>query len=291
VNKENSQNTPNKDGDSGWSTNASGSVSTTPPVHPDLQLAKIESRASSGSRDTPRQADWAVVLDAATKRRTQILEPENLDNMWTKGRHYQKKLAKISRPPSEVGPTGKDLTANFKESIDTIDDKYMVNMMHASTISYPNNKEDMARSSIEVSEKEKIPMKGHIKRSTSSPDMNTAFNSKSGEGQMVLKNGPDSKGGNSVGGSHSEGSLHVPKIRCRVSLLYYFCCFWVFIIFIIVTTDLVCYQIMAHGTSRLHVRMIGKFHMLVNYLILNVNLIIWERSGLIKWQKEQILKT
>jgi sorting nexin-13 len=201
------------------STNASGSVYTTPPVRPDLQLVKIESRASSESQDTPRQADWAVVLDATTKRRTQVLEPENLDNMWTKGRHYQKKLAKISRPPSEVdpSPTGKDLTANFKESIATIDDKYMVNMMHVSAISSPNNKEDMTRSSIEVSEKKRVPMKGHIKRSTSSPDMDTASNSKSGEGLVVLKNGPDSKGGNNKNGSHSEESLHVPKIRCRVS--------------------------------------------------------------------------
>lgn len=42
----------------------------------------------------PRPADWALVLEAATKRRSQVLAPENLENMWTKGRNYKKKSAK-----------------------------------------------------------------------------------------------------------------------------------------------------------------------------------------------------
>ncbi|KAF3330544.1 Sorting nexin-16 [Carex littledalei] len=220
-NKQNSQNTTSKESDSDRSTSASVSVSTTPHTHPDLQLTKVKPRGTSDSRDTPRQADWAVVLDAATKRRKQVLEPENLDNMWTKGRHYQKKLAKKSTQPSEVGPTGKEFTANFKESIAGIDDKYMVNMMHASTIA-TNNTQDMTRSSIVVYEKKEGPTKGQIKRSTSSPDIDTVFNSKSGEGKVVHKGGPDDKGGHSgQGGSHSEGYLHVPKIRCRVVGAYF----------------------------------------------------------------------
>ncbi|XVF45206.1 hypothetical protein PTKIN_Ptkin02bG0186400 [Pterospermum kingtungense] len=39
----------------------------------------------------PRPADWARILQAATQRRTEILAPENLENMWTKGRNYKKK--------------------------------------------------------------------------------------------------------------------------------------------------------------------------------------------------------
>ncbi|KAL0386994.1 UNVERIFIED_CONTAM: hypothetical protein Sradi_2581200 [Sesamum radiatum] len=42
----------------------------------------------------PRPADWAKVFDAATQRRTEVLMPENLENMWTIGRHYKKKLQK-----------------------------------------------------------------------------------------------------------------------------------------------------------------------------------------------------
>ncbi|KAJ3703621.1 hypothetical protein LUZ61_007326 [Rhynchospora tenuis] len=221
-NKANSQNATNKENDSDQSTKASVSASTTPHTHTDLQLAKVEPRGSSDSQDIPRQADWAMVLDAATKRRTQVLEPENLDNMWTKGRHYQKKLAKKSTQPSEAGPTGKEITANFKASIASLDDKYMVNMMHASTAGSTNNMQDMARSSIEVYEKKEGLTKDQIKRSTSSPDMDLASNSKSGEGKIVLKGGLDDKAGHSGSvGSHSEGSLHVPKIRCRVIGAYF----------------------------------------------------------------------
>ncbi|XP_062092348.1 uncharacterized protein LOC133798155 [Humulus lupulus] len=39
----------------------------------------------------PRPADWARILEAATQRRTEVLAPENLENMWTKGRNYKKK--------------------------------------------------------------------------------------------------------------------------------------------------------------------------------------------------------
>ncbi|XVF67652.1 hypothetical protein PTKIN_Ptkin10aG0138600 [Pterospermum kingtungense] len=38
-----------------------------------------------------RPADWARILEAATQRRTEVLAPENLENMWTKGRNYKKK--------------------------------------------------------------------------------------------------------------------------------------------------------------------------------------------------------
>lgn len=42
----------------------------------------------------PRAADWARVLEAATQRRTEVLMPENLENMWSKGRNYKKREAK-----------------------------------------------------------------------------------------------------------------------------------------------------------------------------------------------------
>ncbi|CAL5377277.1 unnamed protein product [Camellia sinensis] len=43
-----------------------------------------------------RPADWARILEAATQRRTEVLTPENLENMWTKGRNYKKKIKKVS---------------------------------------------------------------------------------------------------------------------------------------------------------------------------------------------------
>ncbi|TQE01944.1 hypothetical protein C1H46_012442 [Malus baccata] len=54
----------------------------------------------------PRPADWARVLEAATQRRTEVLAPENLENMWTKGRNYKKKehkkrIRRVQEPISE----------------------------------------------------------------------------------------------------------------------------------------------------------------------------------------------
>ncbi|XP_071930858.1 uncharacterized protein [Coffea arabica] len=42
----------------------------------------------------PQPADWARKLEAATQRRTEVLMPENLENMWAIGRNYKKKLQK-----------------------------------------------------------------------------------------------------------------------------------------------------------------------------------------------------
>ncbi|KAK9071170.1 hypothetical protein SSX86_009738 [Deinandra increscens subsp. villosa] len=49
-------------------------------------------------------ADWARVLEAATQRRTEVLQPENLENMWTKGRNYKKKAEKNAQKNSTRGP-------------------------------------------------------------------------------------------------------------------------------------------------------------------------------------------
>ncbi|XP_050231901.1 uncharacterized protein LOC126680764 [Mercurialis annua] len=42
----------------------------------------------------PRHGDWARGIEAATQRRTEVLTPENLENLWTKGRNYKKKETK-----------------------------------------------------------------------------------------------------------------------------------------------------------------------------------------------------
>lgn len=44
----------------------------------------------------PRSAEWARVLEAATQRRTEVLMPENLENMWAIGRNYKKKVQKLA---------------------------------------------------------------------------------------------------------------------------------------------------------------------------------------------------
>lgn len=44
-----------------------------------------------------RAAEWAQMLEAVTQRRTEVLTPENLENMWTKGRNYKKKEQKHAK--------------------------------------------------------------------------------------------------------------------------------------------------------------------------------------------------
>lgn len=51
----------------------------------------------------PRSADWARVLDAAQQRRTQVLAPENLENLWTKGRNYHKKNYNLVKTSASSG--------------------------------------------------------------------------------------------------------------------------------------------------------------------------------------------
>ncbi|XWS39996.1 hypothetical protein CRYUN_Cryun18bG0102300 [Craigia yunnanensis] len=85
-----------------------GDDSTTCKISPlnsqgtDLALARIDDQKETYSDYNryedesmqPRPADWARILEAATQRRTEVLAPENLENMWTKGRNYKKKEKK-----------------------------------------------------------------------------------------------------------------------------------------------------------------------------------------------------
>ncbi|CAN6459994.1 unnamed protein product [Victoria cruziana] len=54
----------------------------------------------------PRTAEWARGLEAARERRTEVLAPENLENLWTKGRNYKTKIDAHDNPgPKEVKPS------------------------------------------------------------------------------------------------------------------------------------------------------------------------------------------
>ncbi|TKY59137.1 Sorting nexin-16 [Spatholobus suberectus] len=59
-----------------------------------------------------RPADWARMLDVATQRRTEILMPENLENMWTKGRNYKRKENKIIKAGFQDLPAKSPATDN-----------------------------------------------------------------------------------------------------------------------------------------------------------------------------------
>ncbi|RDX98964.1 Sorting nexin-16, partial [Mucuna pruriens] len=50
--------------------------------------------AGGGHDNHTASADWAQMLEAATQRRTEVLMPENLENMWARGRNYRQKQHK-----------------------------------------------------------------------------------------------------------------------------------------------------------------------------------------------------
>ncbi|XP_037497636.1 uncharacterized protein LOC105634251 isoform X2 [Jatropha curcas] len=60
----------------------------------DLRDVPLDCDSKQQDPINPRHADWARVLEAATQRRTEVLTPENLENMWTKGRNYKRKETK-----------------------------------------------------------------------------------------------------------------------------------------------------------------------------------------------------
>ncbi|KAJ6826694.1 uncharacterized protein M6B38_371730 [Iris pallida] len=55
--------------------------------HKDINNSRSAERNESGNPG----GEWAQMLDAISRRKTQVLAPENLENLWTKGRNYKKK--------------------------------------------------------------------------------------------------------------------------------------------------------------------------------------------------------
>ncbi|KAL9324825.1 hypothetical protein ACSQ67_005470 [Phaseolus vulgaris] len=59
------------------------------------------SGAGGGHDNHTGSADWAQMLEAATQRRTEVLTPENLENMWARGRNYRRKQHKSTKSGSQ----------------------------------------------------------------------------------------------------------------------------------------------------------------------------------------------
>ncbi|XP_008784120.2 uncharacterized protein LOC103703152 isoform X1 [Phoenix dactylifera] len=219
---------------------------------------------SSEHHIQPYAAEWAMILDAATKRRSQVLAPENLENMWTKGRNYKKKAATLMKAgtslesPSAVpgnvdstvhaGNTGKGLLTNMNESTISIDDKYMVHLMQGSNNNSrssvaPNHEQHVSQDLVSMQSKEgghfgdgsdenarKIfeSNKDQLKRSSSTPDIETTLMGRSGESETTgfkenysqnFSKHKQKQSSELV--SKNEGSFYAPKIRCRVVGAYF----------------------------------------------------------------------
>lgn len=206
----------------------------------------------------PKPADWARVLDAATQRRTQVLAPENLENLWTKGRNYKKKTAKLATALSAEGPlktsrvldnyvsggATKEMLNNVNIPTTSDQERHLV-QLHESVPD--TNTTDSATSSKLVSkslnevqsvgadfvgleEGGRRPSKDtryQLKRSSSTSDLksqksdNKKSTGRSGEAVFAAEHlKQDFKG--AVGSvSISERPLHLPKLKCRVVGAYF----------------------------------------------------------------------
>ncbi|VVA15233.1 PREDICTED: Phox-associated [Prunus dulcis] len=122
----------------------------------DMILSKVDNQREKSSDYNPFQedplqpqpADWARILEAVTQRRTEVLTPENLENMWTKGRNYKRKEHKKKiRATQEHTPVssgvdsavparklGNEMVADRHEISTGIEDKSIVKLTRETSL-------------------------------------------------------------------------------------------------------------------------------------------------------------
>ncbi|CAN4107625.1 unnamed protein product [Withania somnifera] len=192
----------------------------------------------------PRPADWARVLEAATQRRTEVLMPENLENMWTIGRNYKKKLQKNSASGGVQAPglkviassgkdVGKELRTQKSEVVMIMEDKphdpihphdQRSHSLHLS----PELKKDVDNASAIVAHEAKT----RLKRSISTSDLiiqqspEDLFMSKGGG--SIISEFYSAEYRNAVPSTMSASDMvirgeghHRPKLKCRVLGAYF----------------------------------------------------------------------
>ncbi|GMY05922.1 sorting nexin-16 [Fagus crenata] len=123
----------------------------------DVTLAKINNQRETAldyiTEEPIKYADWARMLDAVTQRRTEVLTPENLENLWTKGRNYKKKehkniKAALQEPITKGSGTknaipskdlGKETLANRPEISAGVDERVVKQLTQGLGIDIPSS--------------------------------------------------------------------------------------------------------------------------------------------------------
>ncbi|WCJ33796.1 Phox-associated domain Phox-like Sorting nexin C-terminal [Euphorbia peplus] len=209
-------------------------------------ISKIENqRETSSGSDANQQeaietrlADWARVLEAANQRRTEVLTPENLENMWTKGRNYKKKEAKklkvgVPQPIARGSATNNaDTSKYFGRVLSSVSDENT--WQHDGEFSFENKKAGIRldiTSHLAADENKSV-----LKRSSSTSDLKTMTlgeKTPTGNGRGTIISEFYGSDFGRLGEDHafkrdsdivlySEG-LHVPdpKLKCRVMGAYF----------------------------------------------------------------------
>ncbi|XP_057965277.1 LOW QUALITY PROTEIN: uncharacterized protein LOC131155848 [Malania oleifera] len=188
-----------------------------------------------------RSSDWARVLDAATQRRTEVLMPENLENLWSRGRNYKKKVHKSVKggvlPPvsrrsgiKSAVPTrnlGEEMLMNKPDSSRT-DNKAIVRLTQSSEDL--NNESPFEDTTTPAASEGKSKLKRSSSTSAlkAQPNMTMAFGGEGGGPIISEFYSPNFSINNEEAGVKNasdivvrSAALRVPKLRCRVIGAYF----------------------------------------------------------------------
>lgn len=181
--------------------------------------------AGDGQENLSASADWAQMLDAATQRRTEVLMPENLENMWARGRNYRRKQHKkakagfqdpsVKNPATDANSEGKSLHSagsdpllnvggtNMSKSSPDPDKEFSSEADH-----HVDEVKDIKEF---ISNKYKDPLKG-----TGSSSLLGSQPHKVGSPRSELQNTEFEKHGEGFRGKNGSDMVTKPKLRCRV---------------------------------------------------------------------------
>ncbi|KAJ0254446.1 Uncharacterized protein HA466_0109330 [Hirschfeldia incana] len=193
--------------------------------------------------------DWARMLEVATQRRTEVLTPENLENMWTKGRNYKKKeYKKALKKGSSVSNPIDAKQSSISGTTTGAEDKAMVHLPPRVSVdkhSLAQIEEEISRTAsceggrhmYEVGVRKESPSDGNknrLKRSNSTSDLLQPETRLAllgvGEGPLITdfytssfnkhneNHTYDSKSPNIV---LQKESQHCSKLKCRVLGAYF----------------------------------------------------------------------
>lgn len=197
----------------------------------------------------PRPADWARVLEAASQRRTEVLMPENLENMWTIGRNYKKKLQKNSASGGVQVPGVKVTVSSGKDAGKELPtEKSEVAMIMEDKPHDPNQPHDQRSHPLHLSQEliKEAPSKGGVLYDVDNSSAIVAYETKSrlkksnSTSDLIIQQNTEDLFMSKVGGSiisefysaefrnavpstmsasdmviRGEGH-HRPKLKCRV---------------------------------------------------------------------------
>ncbi|KAG9440770.1 hypothetical protein H6P81_020935 [Aristolochia fimbriata] len=166
-------------------------------------------------------ADWARNLEAATQRRTQVLAPENLENLWSKGRNYNKKR-RYPVPAGALERSVKNVSESSKSGLHFFDNAQSLNK--APPVEASHLADTVENAEMQITK---------LKRSSSTPSLENhpfldiaiikgdkEFDRK--EVSSVVDSNKELTGVSASDiVSRGEGSSNVPKLKCRVVGAYF----------------------------------------------------------------------